>query len=251
MSAPLPGLMLLPARRELTLMERAVGSLPVEQRAEMLLRFELARKTVTDSLAELATLPLQGIDDWSRRTFRALNHAYLDVIAVLGTPGVVQTLRSELGAQREEVLAFLRPLIVETQADWAFVTLQLALDALLPQVSSASLPARTELERQLAEVDFAGPVGASVRTACFLTLILESARAGEPVGERHARYAALAFLNARTLRDVLASELGVALDPTPFLAVSRGEAAREALLRLLALPRDEAFNQVLDEKIGR
>lgn len=65
------------------------------------------------------------------------------------------------------------------------------------------------------------------------------------------RYAALAVLNARTLRDLLASELGVALDPSPFLAASRGEAARDALLRLLALPRDEAFNRALDEKAGR
>jgi hypothetical protein len=246
MSAPLPSVLVLPAHREYALVERALAELPPERRAEALFKLGASRRVMTEAMSELRHLPLVRLDDWSRQTFRALMDGFLDFLHLFAKEEVVHSMRVELDAQRAELLQYLRPLKVEAQAEWALVTLSLVLEALLPQLARGPIPSREEFAAQLAQVDFAGDSGAAIRALCFLTLILEAARSGEPADERIARYAALAFLNAQALRGAVARETGLHLDPLPWLSVPRGEAARSALARLLDLPADNTLAARLD-----
>lgn len=247
MSAPLPGNFLLPADRELGHLERLTGPLEVIERVERALRWGAARREFRAGISELDTLAVsrESIDEWSRKTFRHLSDVFYEVLEVVARPEFVSAVRADLEAQRAELNAFLSPLNVGAQADWALVALQLTFDALKPHIAGAKIPPREELEAQLSSLDFAGPMGASMRVACFLTWVLEAARAGQAPSARHATFVGLAFVEAVTMLTAIARELGTNLDPTPYLLSPREAVAREGLLRLLALPRDESFNSFL------
>lgn len=228
-------------------MERLVATLTTEARVDVLVRLNVARVALREGVSELATLRLtkESIDEWSRRVFRSFSDAYFELIGVLASDASIDAARADIEVQRADLRAFLSPHRVAFQADWSLVATQLAFDALKPFIRNVKLPTRAEFDAALSSVDFAGPYGASLRVMCFLTHVLDAARNGERASERHLALVGLAFLDAVTMVTSLSRELGASLDPTPYLVESRDTAARDALLRLLALPRDDAFNAAI------
>ncbi len=238
MSAPLPGTVYLPASREFALIKRTLDELPTATRLRAVMIAEAASSALREGLRELDTLSLNetAVADWSRRTFAPLLAALPDFLELFALDGVIGLVAAELEKQRDELANWLRPARLDTQADWALITLQLFIDVFNKLHRTAPMPSVSELEQAARTIDLQGPVGAGIRMIFILTYLLELARAGTPPTEHHAALVARAYVDANQLISGLRRDLGVNLDPMPYMRVTPEQIAKTAVLRLLELP---------------
>ena len=245
MSMLLPARMTLLADRELAHLHALVVQqhLPTEV-------LEAARGVARASLAELRTSSLapDAIDAWSRKTLPSVLMSVAPLFKQASLSTLLVQLDQDLDLQRAELRAFLLPVDAAVHADFALVLVQLVLAAAQRDASQQAFES-LDVAQLVARADAASADGAPLRIISFLTLALEDARSGVPVGSRHADYARLAFMDAVQLQRSLAltPAASAALDPVPFLPWSREDIARDALKRLASSTPDARTAAVLNE----